>query len=443
MRLIRATVDNERSGVSVIDSVNLTPNIEKVIVQHELSSEAAKVVSQMGMLEDIATNLARIKIVADTVPSFTDIVALKPKLDSVIGLSDTLNKVLDNVPNIQALELIKESIVKAANSAENITKVVSKTTEIEKVALASPEVVEVARIKDSVVNLDRVSTELNELHSNLDKIVVVYKNLLAIQVVANSVEWLKYYEANKGDILKLVDGEFNTNLKQALDNLDSLKSFATLATGFPELVKDSTAKLTQLKTDSLNEINELSELTLKKIDRAFLRWELELTKLQKEFAEFKLETKEKYDAKFASIEAEQQTIKDKILKIAESYAGHTIINNITETTTATNTSTYDIDKTISANKTENVTATNTATNTATYDVNKTTTNNVTENVTNTTTANVTQTSTKNETVTSNQSIMSNETNNTTNTVLAHTENKINKPVVMAVGDVDTSNGVDI
>ena len=166
-------------------------------------------------------------------------------------------------------------------------------------------------------------------------------------------------------------------IKEALEKLNDL----------PRLTNELEAKLTTKITQALADIDSKAKEVLKQIADSFVKWELELTKIQKEISDFKLETKQALDnistqilpsvnknkddiAKLnTKLNNELLLLKQEILSIKEKYTGHQIINNITSTETTTATETKNVTET--KNITADVKATVTSTN------NNTTTNNIT------------------------------------------------------------------
>ena len=203
-------------------------------------------------------------------------------------------------------------------------------------------------------NLDQIKGVYADI-SNID---IVYKHLLAIEIVARGIKILEVFTANLETYKSLL--EMKDDLKVIVANMaDVTKAI--------EVYKDLPNKIAEFKSDLENtKANDM----LGQIAHALLPLENALMKMQVDMSNFKLDVNTKltemansFSEKLLALKAEKdkelEAIKAEMLHIKETYIGHQIVNTITTTNTETTNVTKDVKATATNTTTEtkNTTAT--------------------------------------------------------------------------------------
>lgn len=252
--------------------VSTTDNItyKNVVIQQDTPPEVKEVYDNLDVIKSLATHILQIVGVNNMQTNIVSVLALKTQIEAILAKSNEINTLSSIAPSLSIVASNINAITNVVNNIDKISSLNNISVDIEGLYRVRDSIVQLNTIKSKIENLDANLTILENVNRLEPEITLCYQHMLAIEIVAQNIEFLKKLYANYSVFEQLL--AMSDTLESMVANIDVITKLANIQDELPTILENFNSNLVVLKNNYIEELNnKIIEHNLE-IKEVILRW---------------------------------------------------------------------------------------------------------------------------------------------------------------------------
>ncbi|KGT36610.1 hypothetical protein KU70_04590 [Campylobacter fetus] len=285
------------SGGHVVDSTIQTKDI--VVLKTEDSANLKIVANNIDTIDRVAGSLLPIKNVSNELQSVKAVLAIDDKLDSVLAMGSSIKRLIPISDKLNLLANSIDGVVKAAENSDTLIELGKSVEELRFLYEIREHIVSVNSVKDKLLEIVDTMSSLKEVEANLEDINLVALHMLAVEVVAQNLELLGFFNNHTELFEKTV--EMYPALQEFLKYVNIAQELVDIVTNLPKTLEQFKEDMNNLANEMTEKFKALADDRLEQMERAYdkfmsesLRLRESILDVDKALTDFKLKSMEEY-----------------------------------------------------------------------------------------------------------------------------------------------------
>ena len=259
--------------------VDTTPQVKDVVVlKTEDSANLRVVANNIDTIDKVAGSLLSIKNVANDLSSIKSVLAIDDKLDIVISMKSSMKRLIPISDELNTLANSIDDIIKAAENVDTLIELGNNVDELRFLYDIREHVISVNSVKDKLLEIVNTMSSLNNVEANLDDINLVALHMLAVEIVAQNLELLRFFNLNANLFQDTVN--MYPDLRKFIDYIDLAKELVSVVQTLPDTLQEFKFQMDKMATDLKDEFTEVADERLEKLQEAYNHFFNESLKLR-------------------------------------------------------------------------------------------------------------------------------------------------------------------
>lgn len=259
--------------------VDTTPQVKDVVVlKTEDSANLRVVANNIDTIDKVAGSLLSIKNVANGLSSIKSVLAIDDKLDIVISMKSSMKRLIPISDELNTLANSIDDIIKAAENVDTLIELGNNVDELRFLYDIREHVISVNSVKDKLLEIVNTMSSLNNVEANLDDINLVALHMLAVEIVAQNLELLRFFNLNANLFQDTVN--MYPDLRKFIDYIDLAKELVNVVQTLPDTLQEFKFQMDKMATDLKDEFTEVADERLEKLQEAYNHFFNESLKLR-------------------------------------------------------------------------------------------------------------------------------------------------------------------
>ncbi|WP_086290521.1 hypothetical protein [Campylobacter devanensis] len=259
--------------------VDTTPQVKDVVVlKTEDSANLRVVANNIDTIDKVAGSLLSIKNVANDLSSIKSVLAIDDKLDIVISMKSSMKRLIPISDELNTLANSIDDIIKAAENVDTLIELGNNVDELRFLYDIREHVISVNSVKDKLLEIVNTMSSLNNVEANLDDINLVALHMLAVEIVAQNLELLRFFNINANLFQDTVT--MYPDLRKFIDYIDLAKELVNVVQTLPDTLQEFKFQMDKMATDLKDEFTEVADERLEKLQEAYNHFFNESLKLR-------------------------------------------------------------------------------------------------------------------------------------------------------------------
>lgn len=259
--------------------VDTTPQVKDVVVlKTEDSANLRVVANNIDTIDKVAGSLLSIKNVANDLSSIKSVLAIDDKLDIVISMKSSMKRLIPISDELNTLANSIDDIIKAAENVDTLIELGNNVDELRFLYDIREHVISVNSVKDKLLEIVNTMSSLNNVEANLDDINLVALHMLAVEIVAQNLELLRFFNLNANLFQDTVN--MYPDLRKFIDYIDLAKELVNVVQTLPDTLQEFKFQMDKMATDLKDEFTEVADERLEKLQEAYNHFFNESLKLR-------------------------------------------------------------------------------------------------------------------------------------------------------------------
>lgn len=256
------TSDNQ-NGIAGNLISNNTQVIEQrnVVITTKDSEAALKIYANLEVIKSVASKLREISITASNVDTINQALALKGDLENILANKDSIINVARRVGEIDTIVNSVDSINTVSMNVDTIEKVSKLDSQLRMLYTLRSSIARLNAIEDKLVSLDVHRNIYEDVFSIANEIKLCYEHMLAIEIVAQNIGLLEYFNIHIESFISLM--EIKSEIILFAENVELAKELVKIAKELPTTLNETISDIERLKNVAKN-----SEYLIEKVNKA-------------------------------------------------------------------------------------------------------------------------------------------------------------------------------
>ncbi|CUU92028.1 hypothetical protein [Campylobacter hyointestinalis] len=256
------TSDNQ-NGIAGNLISNNTQVIEQrnVVITTKDSEATLKIYANLEVIKSVASKLHEISITASSVDTINQALTLKDDLENILANKDSIINVARRVGEIDTIVNSVDSINTVSMNVDTIEKVSKLDSQLRMLYTLRSSIARLNAIEDKLVSLDAHRSVYEDVFSIANEIKLCYEHMLAIEIVAQNIGLLEYFNIHIESFISLM--EIKSEIILFAENVELAKELVKIAKELPTTLNETIADIERLKDVAKN-----SEYLIEKANKA-------------------------------------------------------------------------------------------------------------------------------------------------------------------------------
>lgn len=275
------------------------PQKQMIVVQVE-DTEATKNVSKnLELINRVSNNLLAIANVDKNISSVNKVVDLKDEMNSVLDVKESIRKLAVIANELDTLALNIPAIQEISNDIDTFTALHKDQEEYHFLWSIREHIVGLNESKDKLLMLLANMKNIDINAKGIAKINLVALHMLAVEIVAQNIDLLKFFNNHTELFKKTV--EMYPALQEFIKYVDIAGELIDIVANLPETLEQFKGDINNLANEMREKFKALADDRLEQMQKAYDKFMSESLKLResildidKALSDFKLKSMEEY-----------------------------------------------------------------------------------------------------------------------------------------------------
>ena len=275
------------------------PQKQMIVVQVE-DTEATKNVSKyIDIIRRVSNNLLAIANVDKNINSVNKVVDLKDEMNSVLDVKESIRRLAVISNELDTLALNMHAIQEISNNLDTFIALGNDQEEYHFLWGIREHIVGLNESKDKLLMLLANMKNIDINAKGIAKINLVALHMLAVEIVAQNIDLLKFFNNHTELFEKTV--EMYPALQEFLKYVDIAQELVDIVTNLPETLEQFKGDMNNLANEMTEKFKALADDRLEQMERAYdkfmsesLRLRESILDVDKALTDFKLKSMEEY-----------------------------------------------------------------------------------------------------------------------------------------------------
>ena len=275
------------------------PQKQMIVVQVE-DTEATKNVSKyIDIIRRVSNNLLAIANVDKNINSVNKVVDLKDEMNSVLDVKESIRRLAVISNELDTLALNMHAIQEISNNLDTFIALHNDQEEYHFLWGIREHIVGLNESKDKLLMLLANMKNIDINAKGIAKINLVALHMLAVEIVAQNIDLLKFFNNHTELFEKTV--EMYPALQEFLKYVDIAQELVDIVTNLPETLEQFKGDMNNLANEMTEKFKALADDRLEQMERAYdkfmsesLRLRESILDVDKALTDFKLKSMEEY-----------------------------------------------------------------------------------------------------------------------------------------------------
>lgn len=263
-------------GGHVVDTTTQIKDV--VVLKTEDSANLRVVATNIDTIDKVAGSLLSIKNVANDLSSIKSVLAIDDKLDTVISMKSSMKRLIPISDELDTLANSIDDIIKAAENVDTLIELGNNVDELRFLYDIREHVIGVNSVKDKLLEIVNTMSSLNNVEANLDDINLVALHMLAVEIVAQNLELLRFFNLNANLFQETVT--MYPDLRKFIDYIDIARELITVVQTLPDTLQEFKFQMDKMAHDLKEEFTEVADDRLERLQEAYNHFFNESLKLR-------------------------------------------------------------------------------------------------------------------------------------------------------------------
>ena len=323
MLLVNTTPKDEQAiegytNGHVVDSTQ--PQKQMVVVTVE-DTEATKNVSKnLDVINRVSNNLLAIANVDKNISKVNKLIDLKDEIESVLDVKESIRRLAVISNELDTLALNMHAIQEISNNIDTFTALHNDQEEYHFLWGIREHIVGLNESKDKLLMLLANMKNIDINAKGIAKINLVALHMLAVEIVAQNIDLLKFFNNHTELFKKTV--EMYPALQEFIKYVDIAQKLIDIVANLPETLEQFKGDINNLANEMREKFKALADDRLEQMEKAYdkfmsesLRLRESILNVDKALTDFKLKSMEEYTVLRESIAKSREQLEGDINEV--------------------------------------------------------------------------------------------------------------------------------